>query len=435
MEGERSKLKSALEILEKSAKQISSMASGQVTRIKLEIAGKFDKTVITKEFEIMATTLKQLQESCTPTKIDPKGPSEETFSRQLMEANKKVQKLETDLSTIKSEFREYRVEHDNFKKQAERFEAETLELKDRNAKLTLQFQKQFSDTAEARKQLSQAQQELNSLLGKVQQDYDDLSVEYQKASNTEKIQREQLKENKNTIKIIKNKIIELEGFVRDFHLFEASFQKENSKNLKLLEAKDKEIKDLRKQNTNLETATGEYEKKYAQMNPLLAAKKQEAPTERPKKGEPVKEAGPADEIRLLKQTIMSQDDEIKLLKDMVKSTALQLAVKDSDIKRYKKRGQFESPGSPSQRHHKKSSLPSLNSSTMDYDGFKEPTKMDRLSELSQKFQQVQKKGRVMDKGTQTGAGGQKNAFTQCTTGAKVENGTQVEPQKKGDKGL
>jgi len=74
------------------------------------------------------------------------------------------------------------------------------------------------------------------------------------------------------------------------------------------------------------------------MNPLLAAKKQEAPMERPKKGEPVKEAGPADEIRLLKQTIMSQDDEIKLLKDMVKSTALQLQVKDSDIKRYKKRG-------------------------------------------------------------------------------------------------
>jgi len=72
---------------------------------------------------------------------------------------------------------------------------------------------------------------------------------------------------------------------------------------------------------------------------------------------------------------------------------------------------------------------------MDYDGFKEPTKMDRLSELSQKFQQVQKKGRVMDKGTQTGAGGQKNAFTQCTTGAKVESATQVEPPKRGDKGL
>lgn len=178
LEGEQFKLKSAMEVLEKSSKQISSLASGQVTRIKLEIAGKFDKTVITKEFEIMATALKQLQESCTPNKIDPKGPSEETFSRQLLEANKKVQKLETDLSTIKSEFREYRVEHDNFKKQAERFEAESNELKDRNSKLQYQFQKQFSDTAEARKQLTQAQQELNALLGKVQQDYDDLSVEY-----------------------------------------------------------------------------------------------------------------------------------------------------------------------------------------------------------------------------------------------------------------
>jgi predicted nucleic acid-binding Zn-ribbon protein len=76
-----------------------------------------------------------------PTKIDPKGPSEETFSRQLLEANKKMQKLETDLSTIKAEFREYRIEHDNYKKQAEKYEAETLDLKDRNAKLTQQFQK------------------------------------------------------------------------------------------------------------------------------------------------------------------------------------------------------------------------------------------------------------------------------------------------------
>ncbi len=152
-----------------------------------------------------------------PTKIDPKGPSEETFSRQLLEANKKMQKLETDLSTIKAEFREYRIEHDNYKKQAEKYEAETLDLKDRNAKLTLQFQKQFSDTAEARKSLSQAQQELNTLMGKLQQDYDDLSVEYQKSSNSERIYKEQLKENKNTIKVIKNKIIELEGFVREFH--------------------------------------------------------------------------------------------------------------------------------------------------------------------------------------------------------------------------
>jgi len=51
--------------------------------------------------------------------------------------------------------------------------------------------------------------------------------------------------------------------VRDFHIFEANFQKENSKNLKLLEAKEKEIRDLRKQNSSLETATGEIEKKYA----------------------------------------------------------------------------------------------------------------------------------------------------------------------------
>ena len=40
----------------------------------------------------------------------------------------------------------------------------------------------------------------------------------------------------------------------------------------------------------------------------------------------------------------------------------------------------------------------------------------------------------MDKSVQTGSGGMKNAFTQCTTGAKVEMSTQVEVQKKGEKG-
>ena len=75
LDEERSKLKSALEVLMKSSKQIKDLASGQVTRIRLEIAGKFDKAAITKEFEIMATTLKQLQDSCTPDKVDSKGPS------------------------------------------------------------------------------------------------------------------------------------------------------------------------------------------------------------------------------------------------------------------------------------------------------------------------------------------------------------------------
>jgi len=38
--------------------------------------GKFEKTLIVKEFEVLATALKQIQESVNPGKIDPAGASE-----------------------------------------------------------------------------------------------------------------------------------------------------------------------------------------------------------------------------------------------------------------------------------------------------------------------------------------------------------------------
>ena len=179
------------------------------------------------------------------------------------------------MKDLKFEFKEYKIENDNFKMQAEKLDQDNQGLKKENGRLILQNQKQFSDTAEARKLLSQNQQELNTLMSKLQQDYDDLNIEYQKAANTEKIQREQLKENKQVLKVVKNKIIEIEGFVRDFQHFESQFNKENSKNLKLLETKDKEIRDLKNRNVTLEEQSGEFEKKYAQMNPLLSRKQQE----------------------------------------------------------------------------------------------------------------------------------------------------------------
>lgn len=46
------------------------------------------------------------------------------------------------------------------------------------------------------------------------------------------------------LKALKNKIIEIEGVVRDFKLFEKQFAIENHKNIKLIEQKEKEIREL-----------------------------------------------------------------------------------------------------------------------------------------------------------------------------------------------
>ena len=91
-----------------------------------------------------------------------------------------------------------------------------------------------------------------------------------------------------------------------------------------------------------------------------------------------KEKSAIEEAKSLKMTVLNQDEEMKMLKDMVKSTTLQIAIKDQEIKRIKKRTNYmESqsmgsiPGSPSTRKNNKSSLlPSLNnSSTQDYESF------------------------------------------------------------------
>lgn len=62
----------------------------------------------------MATAIKQVQENVSPMKVDPKF-SEDSFQKQLFEAQQKVQKLELELKEVKYEYREYRVENDGYK--------------------------------------------------------------------------------------------------------------------------------------------------------------------------------------------------------------------------------------------------------------------------------------------------------------------------------
>ncbi len=132
---------------------------------------------------------------------------------------------------------------------------------------------------------------------------------------------------------------------------------------------------------------------------------------------------------------------------MVKSTALQIKVKEGELKRVKKRNMDQSnsmPASPSgmktRRINNSTLLPSLKTNESDYGtdnnsgAFKDASKMDKLSELSSKFKSVQMKGRFIDRGIQTGGGGLKHAQTQCTSEIKkVEMGIQSEVAKNLDK--
>lgn len=72
----------------------------------------------------------------------------------------------------------------------ERLELENKELKQENARLTLSNQKQFSDTMEARKALTSNQLSMNEIINKLQMDYEDLSIEYQKSNTTDQVHKQ-----------------------------------------------------------------------------------------------------------------------------------------------------------------------------------------------------------------------------------------------------
>jgi hypothetical protein len=100
----------------------------------------------------------------------------------------------------------------------------------------------------------------------------------------------------------------------------------------------------------------------------------------------------------LKSTIVKQDEEIYLLKDMVKSTALQIRVKEGELKRVKRNMDTSSsmPASPGGKHRRGNNstlLPSLKNNESDYGAqdastMRENTKLDKLTELSSKFKSV-----------------------------------------------
>ncbi|TNV84338.1 hypothetical protein FGO68_gene7451 [Halteria grandinella] len=282
-ENEGKKLKSALEILIKSEQKLGQLVAGSCTKVKNEIMGKFDKITIQREFDIVASTVKQLQEQVAPGKIDPKGASEESFQRQLQEVQSRNQKLEMDLQEVRHDFKEYKIENQNYKSQFQRLDAEVNNLKKENMRLTMLNQKQFSDTMEARKALSNAQMETHDLVKKIQSDYEVISIEYQKAHNSEEILLKQARENKQVLKALKNKIIELEGIQRDFQLFQKQFTIENHKNIAMIKEKEKEIKDLHKKLMTLEESSGDIEKKYNQLNPMKMKQKEPEPTTKEEK--------------------------------------------------------------------------------------------------------------------------------------------------------
>ncbi len=162
----------------------------------------------------------------------------------MFELNQKVQNLESSLKETKNEYKEYKIENENFKRDAKKFEEENVTLKAEIAKLTLTNQKLFSDLMESRTQLQINSQSTHDIITKLQIDFDDLNVAYQKANNSEVTHVSQIKDCKKVLKALKNKIIEVEGVVRDFRLFEKQINLEAHKTQKLLDEKTKEVERL-----------------------------------------------------------------------------------------------------------------------------------------------------------------------------------------------
>ena len=71
-----------------------------------------------------------------------------------------------------------------------------------------------------RTQLQVTQTDTHEIINRLQTDYEDINVQFHKASNAEKQYISQLKDCKAVLKMLKNKIIEVEGVVRDFKTFE-----------------------------------------------------------------------------------------------------------------------------------------------------------------------------------------------------------------------
>jgi hypothetical protein len=114
-EAESKKLKSAMEILVKSDQRLNSLINTNIAKLKQEILGKCDRIIVQREFDVVATTVKQVQEQITPSKVDPKGASEESFQKQLHDVQIQKQKLEIELQEERQDFKEYKIEYQNYK--------------------------------------------------------------------------------------------------------------------------------------------------------------------------------------------------------------------------------------------------------------------------------------------------------------------------------
>lgn len=121
------------------------------------------------------------------------------------------------------------------------------------------------------------------MLSRLQMDYEDLKVEHHKSASSETVYKQQIKENKEVLKTLKNKLIEVEGIVREFGLFEKVTALEHSKHARQMEAKDRELVTLRERVQQLESQSGNLEKRFTQLNPPKAATLPDVANKKPAK--------------------------------------------------------------------------------------------------------------------------------------------------------
>eukprot|EP00347_Sterkiella_histriomuscorum_P010169 403377341 len=240
---------------------------------------------------------------------------------------------------------------------------------------------------------------LNQKIRGNQKELSGMSQNMQKAVNTEQQLTKQVKEYKKLMSNFKTKMLELEGIAQNYKIYEKQMKLETSKKEKNQDIKDREILQLKDKIKILEEKSFELEKKYSKVNPNRRDNQYD---------NSVNKDFDIDDINQLKAHVYKQDEEIFVLKDMLKSATLQNKMKDSEIKKLKSKLKVLGVDYQSSAllQVKNSNLPDIKIHNSDQDtNFGEPSKLDKLNELSLKFRRQQKERdkdtHITDVATQT----------------------------------
>ncbi|CDW83274.1 UNKNOWN [Stylonychia lemnae] len=337
------------------------------------------------------------------------------------------QKLE--LQDVKSENLELRILHEEIQNQSEQTISLNKSLKLELNKIKALNDKQLIDINELRKNSVLSNQTLNAKIRQQQKELTSINIQLQKASISEQILQKQLKDYKKLLFNLNNKLMDLEG---DREVIR--YQRKRGK--QEISINNIQIQQLKERINFLEQKSNEIEKKYSKMNPN---RKENGGHQEEKLSRQIKEFDfNSEDTVQLKAHVYKQDEEIFVLKDMLKSATLQIKLKDSEIK--KLRAQLKGQGTefktPVIKKNQNYNLPDIKqkSDTSEAESFiGEQSKLDKLHELSMKFRRQQRQREkdvpMQDQQTQTDSVRQRTQALQTVQAKMTDNSNQTEIKK------